>query len=585
MKRMLALLLAFCLLAGLCACGKPDLPPAPATTEPTTTTEPATTPTTAAPPTTAPAPEPAFFSLKTLPDIGAFVSDEKKAYFFPDGAHDSFEAREDYGEIVPYVAVAEKYFGGDWDFDDEGLNFDELDTELAARSESGFYVRFGFATADGKIITDGLFEDMFRFEDASGAVIYAAYPGQAFEMGGEVYLITGDGSRVLHFEDDEIYMEPLYEYGKNSGEGLLGFRNYKTERVWLVNYSGEVVFDHSPASADDPMLYIEYADRDGLLVRKDEDGDMRYYRWTYDGKQTFAFPKKFNYLRDVGGNDVLIMAEDDWYRLVSMDGRELTDTAFTNLHWSDRYNCFFAETDGEMQRFDADGKKIGDLVEDFGLLEKEYDCNYLYDPQTHSLLDQSFTRVPLQIDSGRILQLDEIFDETDAPGSCLLKVRASNEDVYVFDNDGNRLAKFQDVTYWEDDDRYVQYDGPDADVKIRSYNLYADDGVLFAEKKNGVEIRDLHTGYTAAVSFLHGDSFRSLQTLSSHVLALEYEKDIDFYQRFYNLYRREDGKRFLTGAVYTESFGNRIVAATPTHSYLMDETGKVLLCLKNDKLV
>ena len=576
MKRIPALLLGVCLLLGLCACGKSDLPPEPATTEPTTT------PTTTAPPTTAPAAEPAVFSLKKLPDIGAFVSDEKKAYFFPDGPHDSFEARKDYGEIVPYCAVTEKYFGGDWDYEDEGLNYEELGTDLAARSESDYFTRFGFTTADGKIITSGLFYDVFRYEDKTGAVIYAAYPEQAFEMGGEVYLITGDGSRVLHIEEDEVYLETLYNNG--SGTGLLVFSDYNTGRVRLVNYSGEVVFDYSPASAEASMPYIEYADRNGLLVRMDESDSTRYYCWTYDGKQTVAFPEKYEYLYDVGGNSVLIMEENEgWYRLVSMDGRELSEPDM-NLHWSDRYNCFFAETDGEMQRYDADGNKIGDLVEDFGALEMEYDCDYLYDPQTRSLLDRSFNRVPLKLDSGRILQLDRLYDEYDDSGSCLLCVRSSKEDLYVFDSDGNRLAKFQDVTYREDEDE-VLYDDVEPVILRRYYDLSTDRGMLYAEKKNGVEIRDSQTGCMTTVSFLHGDSYRYAQTLSSHVFALEYDKDDGIYLYYHDLYRRDDGKRFLTGAVYAESFGNRIVAATPTHSYLMDETGKVLLCLKNDKLV
>lgn len=580
MKRLFCVLLCLLVAFSLFACGKTTQPETPATTDPAAepTAEPSTAPVSAAP--TA---EAAVFSLKTLPEIGAFVSDEKKAYFFDDGPHDNFEARDDYGEIVPYC-VSEKYFAADWSYTDEETG--EVHTGHTMEDEAGYHERYGFATADGRIITSDIYYDVFRYEAASGEVLYAAYTAQVFEMTGAVYLIAGDGSTVLHLPEDDTDLHVLEKTENGSGKGLLTVRNYNSGRLRLMDFAGRVLYEYvPPASGEDEMPYIEYADSDGLIVRRDDAGVSQYVRQTYDGKQTASFPKQYGALGGVYGNGVLLMGDwSDWKRLVSMDGKALTDGCL-ELHWSDYFGCFLGETDGEMQRYDADGKKIGDLVEDFGLLEKEYDCNYLYDPQTHSLLDQSFTRVPLQIDSGRILQLDEIFDETDAPGSCLLKVRASNEDVYVFDNDGNRLAKFQDVTYWEDDDRYVQYDGPDADVKIRSYNLYADDGVLFAEKKNGVEIRDLHTGYTAAVSFLHGDSFCSLQTLSSHVLALEYEKDIDFYQRFYNLYRREDGKRFLTGAVYTESFGNRIVAATPTHSYLMDETGKVLLCLKNDKLV
>ena len=73
--------------------------------------------------------------------------------------------------------------------------------------------------------------------------------------------------------------------------------------------------------------------------------------------------------------------------------------------------------------------------------------------------------------------------------------------------------------------------------------------------------------------------------LNDHVFSLSYEKDEDTYQMYYDLYRRSDGKQLLTGAVFAESYGDVIAAATATHSYLMDKTGKILLCLKNDKLV
>ena len=54
---------------------------------------------------------------------------------------------------------------------------------------------------------------------------------------------------------------------------------------------------------------------------------------------------------------------------------------------------------------------------------------------------------------------------------------------------------------------------------------------------------------------------------------------------FYDLYRRSDGACFLSDAVFVEHYGDRIAAATSTHSYLLDETGNVLICLKNNKLV
>ena len=99
MKRVLGILLSITLLLTLFGCGKTPLAE-PDTTASSAPTE--TVPTTET--TTVPDAEKAVFSLRTLPDIGAFVSDEKKAYFFDDGAHDTFEPRKDYGRIVPVVS-------------------------------------------------------------------------------------------------------------------------------------------------------------------------------------------------------------------------------------------------------------------------------------------------------------------------------------------------------------------------------------------------------------------------------------------------------------------------------------------------
>ena len=96
MKRILALLLSVCLLLGLCACGNPPAPEDP-------TSEPVSEPVSETPT------EKSVFSLKTLPEIGAFTPDDKTAYFFDDGAHEDFEVRGDYGPILPYVAEIEPF--------------------------------------------------------------------------------------------------------------------------------------------------------------------------------------------------------------------------------------------------------------------------------------------------------------------------------------------------------------------------------------------------------------------------------------------------------------------------------------------
>mgnify|MGYP002627214490 CR=1 FL=1 len=101
-----------------------------------------------------------------------------------------------------------------------------------------------------------------------------------------------------------------------------------------------------------------------------------------------------------------------------------------------------------------DGKKIGELMEEFGALETDSDYCYLYDPEDQTLLDASFQKVPLSVDSGEIVLVEPLYGDWSRPGYCPLLVRTDTDDLYVFGNSGKRLAKLQDVLYetWDSDE-------------------------------------------------------------------------------------------------------------------------------------
>lgn len=581
MKRVLGILLSITLLLTLFGCGKTPFAESDTTTSSAPTETVPTTETT-----TVPDAEKAVFSLRTLPDIGAFVSDEKKAYFFDDGAHDTFEPRKDYGKIVPYCTT-EKYFATDWSYTDEETG--EVYQGSTPEDESGYYERFGFATADGKIITNGLYDDLFCYEDETGAVLYVAFPEQAYEMCGEMYLIAGDGSSCVHLTENDSELRVFDESENGSGKGLLLIRNYESERLRLMDFSGKVLYEYNPSSPEDNdyMVYIEYADQNSVLIRQDDnEGVSRYFRQTYDGKEIAAFPEDLGMMRGVHGNEVVIMGSwNDWYRLVSMDGKVLSDD-YLELEWSDYYNCFFGVNDGEMECYDADGKKLKDRSNDsFGALDSDYNYNYLYDPETCSLLDTSFQPVPLTVDNGQIVLVESMYN-WEEPGDCKLLVRTDTDDLYVFSNSGERLAKFRDVLYdaWDSDEDGVN-DEVKSGVEERNYDINEEGDMIFAKKEKEIEIVDLKTGLATSVPYASAETRHWGNALNDHVFSLSYEKDDGSYQMFYDLYRRSDGACFLSDAVFVEHYGDRIAAATSTHSYLLDETGNVLICLKNNKLV
>lgn len=581
MKRFLGILLSITLLLTLFGCGKtpvaePDTTTSSAPTEITPTTE----------PTSAPNAEPAVFSLRTLPDIGAFVSDEKKAYFFDDGAHDTFEPRKDYGRIVPYCATVEEYYPTDWTYTDEETG--EVYTGSSDDESPAFYVTYGFATEDGRIITGDIYADVYRYEDSRGDVVYAAYPETSYEMYGKVDLITSDGSRLVRFDDEdtELSIQGGFDGDRNIGYVMVGSGDQAT----LYDYSCNELADLTPYLTNEYMRipYLEYVDEKSMLIRIDDDaGNSRYYRYGFDGKVLTAFPEELSYMRGVYGNELLIMSENgDWELLVSMNGKRLTDT-FLEMRWSNYYNCFFGVTDGEMVCFDADGKRIeGRSDEDFGRLEKDYSVNYLYDPETHALLDRDFRPIPLEIDEGEIVWLQDYYGYRNTIDRTILMIRASNDDVYLFDNTGKRLAKFSDVIYnTYDYDEDGENDEIADGVEERYYQLECDNGVICAQKEGRLEVVDEAMNRSYDIPWDRAEYYRSEYTLTDDAFYISYQYDDGTYQWYQALYRRSDGARLFTDLVYVANYGDRIVAATSTHSYLLDATGKILLCLKNDKLV
>ena len=145
MKRTLALLLALALLlttlSGCTLFSKRD-------------SEETTTPTEAPETTSAPDGKPLYFELSELPAIGDYVSDDKQAYFFKDGAHDAFVTRDDYGGIIPYFADIQMYLevpSYTWENPDTG----KTETEIVEHRTQEYLYSCGLATTDGRIITKG----------------------------------------------------------------------------------------------------------------------------------------------------------------------------------------------------------------------------------------------------------------------------------------------------------------------------------------------------------------------------------------------------------------------------------------------
>ena len=153
MKRALAFSLVFILLLGLSACGGDRL-----REEPSTSASPHADP------------EPVF-SLPELPEIGDFVPDTSPVKsFFPDGPAGEFTPRNDYGELIPYIADATFFRSRRYETytDKEG---EEQTVEQRDRYTK-WNARWGLAAADGRAVTKGLYTSAAFYAAPSGKTIY-----------------------------------------------------------------------------------------------------------------------------------------------------------------------------------------------------------------------------------------------------------------------------------------------------------------------------------------------------------------------------------------------------------------------------
>ena len=110
------------------------------------------------------------FQLDTLPEIGGFVPDEKKAFFFEDGAHGAFEPREDYGGVAPYIEK-DRIFKNR-----ERPEFDSV---------GGYFTAFGLMTTDGRIVTKGLWDHFSCAFAPDGSGYYAFIAQNAADAPGD----------------------------------------------------------------------------------------------------------------------------------------------------------------------------------------------------------------------------------------------------------------------------------------------------------------------------------------------------------------------------------------------------------------
>lgn len=197
-----------------------------------------------------------YFKLKELPETN-LTADNTKNEYYHGGTVADFVVSENYGQIVPYISDVRAFYP---------VNENSAAAPITCAS-------YGFATADGKIIVDGVYDEVQMLSSADGDTAYYARsfistaedlsdfePNAVVQTG---YIIGSDGSwikevtTVSYSESDRKNYIEAYD-----GDGFLV----------LYSFSGEVLFSQKDAMPDDVIESVYYA-KNGKFIFEVTDGE------------------------------------------------------------------------------------------------------------------------------------------------------------------------------------------------------------------------------------------------------------------------------------------------------------------------
>ena len=597
MKRILSILLSLALLLALFGCG--SQPPAEPETVVITTTEPEVTT----------EPEPAVFSLKKLPEIGSFVSDEKKAFFYEDGPLDSFEPG-DYGEIMPYPSQTEVYREVPfYTYEEDGKS---VTYPVESRSLS-YMTSNGIMTSDGKIITKPLYEYCERFESDTGKVVWKFNIGNPDEMFSYTpVMIAGDGSWALEFP-----METNIQW-YSDGNGYftsVPLEETSEDHQMLYNFDGKAICDlddlEAKLATDGLEAVFRYYDGEKLMFTLQKPQSDNEYGLDYDDDDSFEEERSaegrciFTNSKGKKLSEIQLalpfnerfgdyfIGYDSWtdsIQLFSPDGTPLTQKIegyFYSSEASGTALLFNRDTE-KITVYDTSGKQVGNPY--------SMDWDFLvYSDNGEVFLDRTEKKVYRSSDgseidlglSSEISLIDTVYESTDpyTSGNLYLMVQTEDLDFYIFDLSGNRIAKIHAPRIERNDYDHTTYSSDLYLTKAFILSISSKGGwYLFdraAQKERKLPISGIKFGKNEAKKeyvymLLHGSLAEVIHT---------YDDDDLGEDSRYELYDLRTGRLLYTDTIAIEEFCGYILVCTKGESLVQDPDGNVILKLTSNVLI
>ena len=594
MKRIFCLLLACCIVLSLWGCGNesPEDTTAPSTTEPSTE------------PVAVTEPEPAVFSLKKLPEIGDYVSDEKVAYFFPDGAHETFEPRDDYGEIVPYYGHT-SVFREVPRYEQTDEDGKEYTIEVENRALS-YGSGVGMMTRDGRIICKPIYEYYEEAEDFSGKKIWELHIPDPEEMFSYTpVVIAGDGSWMIEAEKDQyvsFYTEGPFSYFSlltNGNEGQIDRK--------LYSFDGKLLADLDQIGArfetKKEKLRFKSVEQDRLLFEfyrpaDDDDSDeqnmsRRYIYTDYKGTKLsiFSLPVPFEerYGNCILGYDGI----GGMTQLFDLNGEPLHKKVNGYSYFDEKnQRILICEKDeGIVHVYDTDGKPLMQYEMDWDLLECSSNGAVFLDrseKKLYSIVDGS--EIDLHLPDIEVL--DTVYEELRHynGGDKYITALTQSGDCYLFDLDGNQIAKmhkpdYKKETYGDEDDDYYYdidlYVTKDYVVSVsEKYGWFLYDFATNEERKLPLPTMNLHFDENerekpfARLQFFGNQMQAYLEILDDELGEFAHE----------DIYDLRTGRRIYSDLQMFDQTQDLILFTTKRAAVALEKDGSVLLKINSNSL-
>ncbi len=213
-KRLMLVLSVLFVLTVFTACSAPLKPSEP-------TTQAAVQPTQEA---SAPADGSPFFQLSSLPKIGPYYDGTVYQRMTADYV-DKFQPSDQYGTLLPYIGDYRLYRSEETGFEDEDWSFDDQ------------YPRYGLMKADGAVVTDAVYENIYTENG-----LYFLYKSDAVNGKSRVQMtilpINGKWSIEQDYED----WETSYCGSLAKAQRIFAF-SYETKSVAVYDFNGKKLFD------------------------------------------------------------------------------------------------------------------------------------------------------------------------------------------------------------------------------------------------------------------------------------------------------------------------------------------------------